>query len=267
MAIFTNNNKNNNKKNQRPTTTTTILLSLRFAAVVVVVVEPALGVMVGVVRSFSVSVGPSVQTVQRAQLWGLTVALQAGTPVHVGDGNLNVVREVNRLLREIALSVARLSRDAGQRAHFTRTEVCHGHERGGGARGEAILYVDRPSLPGRSSENSLPQCFTLNSDAHSPLPPVGSSEQGMRSRPMQAWVSCSVGRTTACDPRALGGDQCGEQRSPNLKHSGTETRGVLRNVRVRSLRGTTVVGASSRGTCAHPVVKRPRVRYTGRGWA
>ena len=29
--------------------------------------------------------------------------------------------------------------------------------------------------------------------------------QGMRRRPMQALVSCSGGRTTACDPHALGG--------------------------------------------------------------
>ena len=30
-------------------------------------------------------------------------------------------------------------------------------------------------------------------------------------RPVQAWVSCTWGRTTACDPHALGGDRCGEQ--------------------------------------------------------
>ena len=38
---------------------------------------------------------------------------------------------------------------------------------------------------------------------------------------MQAWVSCSGSRTTACDPLALGGDQCGEQRGPNIKHNTT----------------------------------------------
>ena len=38
---------------------------------------------------------------------------------------------------------------------------------------------------------------------------------------MQAWVSCSGVRTTACDPHALGGDQCGEQRGPELKYSTT----------------------------------------------
>ena len=32
--------------------------------------------------------------------------------------------------------------------------------------------------------------------------------QDMRRRPMQAWVSCSGGRSTACDPDTLVGDQC-----------------------------------------------------------
>ena len=39
---------------------------------------------------------------------------------------------------------------------------------------------------------------------------------------MQAWVSCSGGWTPACDPHALG-DQCGEQRGSDLKHSTTST--------------------------------------------
>ena len=29
---------------------------------------------------------------------------------------------------------------------------------------------------------------------------------------MQAWFTCSGGRTSACDPHALGEDQCCEQR-------------------------------------------------------
>ena len=33
---------------------------------------------------------------------------------------------------------------------------------------------------------------------------------------MQAWVSYSGGRTSACDPR---GDRCGEQRGPDQKHN------------------------------------------------
>ena len=34
---------------------------------------------------------------------------------------------------------------------------------------------------------------------------------GREQASMQAWVSGR--RTTACDPHALGGDQCGEQRN------------------------------------------------------
>ena len=44
--------------------------------------------------------------------------------------------------------------------------------------------------------------------------PGGIRAQGMRRRTIQAWVSCSGrggGRATACDPHAVGGDQCGEQ--------------------------------------------------------
>ena len=36
---------------------------------------------------------------------------------------------------------------------------------------------------------------------------------------MQAWVSCSGAQTLARDPLTLGGDQCGEQRGPDLKRS------------------------------------------------
>ena len=56
--------------------------------------------------------------------------------------------------------------------------------------------------------------------------PAGSQAQGMRRRPMQAWVSCSESGTLVCDPHALGGDQCGEQRGPDLKQS-TTTRGTF----------------------------------------
>ena len=49
-------------------------------------------------------------------------------------------------------------------------------------------------------------------------PAGGNLAQGMRRRPMQAWVSYSWGRTNACDPPALGGGQCGEQRDPDLEH-------------------------------------------------
>ena len=48
-------------------------------------------------------------------------------------------------------------------------------------------------------------------------------------------VSCAGSRPTACDPHALGGSQCGDQRRPDLEHSelkntevgGVEVLGVL----------------------------------------
>ena len=53
--------------------------------------------------------------------------------------------------------------------------------------------------------------------------------------PMQ--VSCSVVRTTASDPHALGCGECGEQRGPDLNHSTTSHRGVGEFVRrVQSLK-------------------------------
>ena len=42
--------------------------------------------------------------------------------------------------------------------------------------------------------------------------------QGMRRRPMQAWVSCSGGRATAWDLHAVRDAQCGELRGPDLEH-------------------------------------------------
>ena len=46
---------------------------------------------------------------------------------------------------------------------------------------------------------------------------------------MQAWVSCSEGRTTACGPHALGGARCGE-RGTVREHSETnrQSDGVAR---------------------------------------
>ena len=54
----------------------------------------------------------------------------------------------------------------------------------------------------------------------------GIQAQGMRRRPRQALVSCSGGRTTACDPHTFGGDPCGEQRGPGLKHHNNRLRQV-----------------------------------------
>ena len=44
------------------------------------------------------SVPGPLQTVQRAELWGVILALQASCGVHLGVDNLNVVRHVGRLL-------------------------------------------------------------------------------------------------------------------------------------------------------------------------
>ena len=44
------------------------------------------------------SVPGPLQTVQRAELWGVILALQASCGVHYGVDNLNVVRHVGRLL-------------------------------------------------------------------------------------------------------------------------------------------------------------------------
>ena len=44
------------------------------------------------------SVPGPLQTVQRAELWGVILALQASRGVHLGVDNLNVVRHVGRML-------------------------------------------------------------------------------------------------------------------------------------------------------------------------
>ena len=49
-------------------------------------------------RGFSSVPGP-LQTVQRAEMWGVVLALQSSRAVHLGVDNLGVVRHVDRLLR------------------------------------------------------------------------------------------------------------------------------------------------------------------------
>ena len=49
-------------------------------------------------RGFSSVPGP-LQTVQRAELWGVVLALQSSRAVHLGVDNLGVVRHVDRMLR------------------------------------------------------------------------------------------------------------------------------------------------------------------------
>ena len=46
---------------------------------------------------FCSDLGP-VQTVQRAEMWGVVLALQARASVHIGDSNPHVVRHVGRFL-------------------------------------------------------------------------------------------------------------------------------------------------------------------------
>ena len=54
------------------------------------------------VRAFCSVLGP-LQTVQRADLWEDIIAFQAGTAVHVGVDNLNVVLHVGRKCDEVDL--------------------------------------------------------------------------------------------------------------------------------------------------------------------
>ena len=51
----------------------------------------------GACRGFCYDPGP-VQSVQRAEFWGVILALQANDGVHLGVDNLSVVRHVGRLL-------------------------------------------------------------------------------------------------------------------------------------------------------------------------
>ena len=54
-------------------------------------------------RAF-VSVPGPLQTVQRAELWGVILALQSADAVHIGVDNLGVVRHVGRLLDDSSFS-------------------------------------------------------------------------------------------------------------------------------------------------------------------
>ena len=76
--------------------------------------------------------------------------------------------------------------------------------------------------------------------------------QGIGRRPVQAWVSCSGGRTTACDPHPLGGAQCGEQRGPGLEHSATKK--VLTDVGRPSKFSDAIFVSSN----SHPLERRTR---------
>ena len=64
------------------------------------------------------------------------------------------------------------------------------------------LRTGRPLVGGLSFHGVLGLC--MSSLAHRLQ--GGVQAQGLRRRPMQAWVSCSRGRTTACDPQTRGLD-------------------------------------------------------------
>ena len=53
--------------------------------------------VVGACRGVCSVPGP-LQSVQRAELWGVILALQANDGVHLGVDNLSVIRHVGRLL-------------------------------------------------------------------------------------------------------------------------------------------------------------------------
>ena len=59
--------------------------------------------------------------------------------------------------------------------------------------------------------------------AHDTIKELASREASLREIQeefAEAWISCSGGRTTACDPHAVGG---GEQRGPDFQHRTTTT--------------------------------------------
>ena len=91
-----------------------------------------------------------------------------------------------------------------------------------------LLRTGRPLVGGLSFHGVSGLC--MSSLAH--WLQGGVQAQVRRRRPMQAWVSCSGGRTTACDPHAFGGDPCGQHRaSYYLKHSTTTATRVLSSTR------------------------------------
>ena len=117
-----------------------------------------------------------------------------------------------------------------------RPQLCvwAGHTEVAGEQNPAVLHLKQPRSsvinfkPGPNPGRRLlvgglsfhgVSGLCMSSLAH--MLPGGIQAQGMRRRPMQAWVSCSGSRATACDPHAPRGDQCGEQRGPDIKHRTT----------------------------------------------
>ena len=91
---------------------------------------------------------------------------------------------------------------------------------------DQTLRPGRPLFGGGFSFHGV-SGLCMNTVAH--RLPGGIQAQGMKWRPMHAWVSCAGRRTTACGPNALVGDQCAQQRGPDFNHSPT-TRTVTATV-------------------------------------
>ena len=100
--------------------------------------------------------------------------------------------------------------DAGQSLLlWGRTTACDPH-----ALGVVQCGQQRPSISTAQQHNV--GC-RLRKHRHVPMMTAGEKQP---STP----VSCSGGRPITCDPHALGGDQCGEQRRPDLKHNQNKNR-------------------------------------------
>ena len=76
----------------------------------------------------------SLESVQRAEFWGVILALQAAAAVHVGVDNLNVVRYVGRLIEGFLLDTKRWGlalvgpEDVGKELGLTRVSKVKGHD-------------------------------------------------------------------------------------------------------------------------------------------
>ena len=99
-----------------------------------------------------VSVPGPLQTVQRAELWVATLALQSSDAVHIGVDNLGVVRHVGRLLDDCsssgpALSLPRLGDEAplrGEQELYSQHALLYRFQQGGWklkGKGKAKLLV------------------------------------------------------------------------------------------------------------------------------
>ena len=157
---------------------------------------------------FSGVLGP-IQSVQRAEYWGVILALQAYSGIHLGIDNLNVLHGVAALLSQgVTRTPLPLVKDGDLLAIFITRETCQG--RGGGERVElhgrgpedssspagALQPVRRRARRGnRSGSRGTP--WSLLSTSSALLPWCRSSTLLCRRR----WNSCqtsSVSSTRSC---------------------------------------------------------------------